>query len=139
MAGSTGQGTSAALSSGGSINCLRSLTLPEWSMEEIESSCLSDTGFGKKIVSDLVDAGSVSMTMVFELEDSPMTPDGAEDTLTITFPIPPGGSSGATLAGTGFISSCTLPEVTIGGLLEQTVVFTFNGITGPTWTAAVVS
>ena len=136
MAGSTGQGTSVAFTTAGAVACLRSLTLPEWSMEEIESSCLSDTGFGKKIVGDLVDAGNVSMTMVFELTDSPMTPDGVNDTLTITFPTPPAGSTGATLSGTGFISSCTLPEVTIGGLLEQTVVFTFDGETGPTWTAA---
>lgn len=136
MAGSTGQGTSVAFTTAGAVACLRSLTLPEWSMEEIESSCLSDTGFGKKIVGDLVDAGNVSMTMVFELDDSPMTPDGVNDTLTITFPTPPAGATGATLSGTGFISSCTLPEVTIGGLLEQTVVFTFDGETGPTWTAA---
>lgn len=136
MAGSTGQGTSVAFTTAGSVACLRSLTLPEWSMEEIESSCLSDIGFGKKIVGDLVDAGNVSMTMVFELGDSPMTPDGVNDTLTITFPTPPAGATGATLAGTGFISSCSLPEVTIGGLLEQTVVFTFDGETGPTWTAA---
>jgi hypothetical protein len=136
MAGSTGQGTSVAFTTAGAVACLRSLTLPEWSMEEIESSCLSDTGFGKKIVGDLVDAGSVSMTMVFELTDSPMTPDGVNDTLTITFPTPPAGATGATLSGTGFISSCSLPEVTIGGLLEQTVVFVFDGETGPTWTAS---
>jgi hypothetical protein len=104
-------------------------------MEEIESSCLSDTGFGKKIVGDLVDAGNVSITAVFSLSDSPLTPDGAEDTITITFPTPTDGTSGATLTGTGFVSSCTLPEVTIGGLLEQTIVFTFDGETGPVWTA----
>jgi hypothetical protein len=136
MAGSTGQGTTVALSGGGAITCLRSLTLPEWSMEEIDTSCLSDTGFTKKIVSDLVDAGSVSMTLVFDLTDSPVTPDSESDTLTVTFPTPPGGTSGATLAGTGYVLSCTLPEVTIGGLLEQTVVFVFDGATGPTWTAA---
>ena len=135
MAGSTGQGTSVAFTTAGAVACLRSLTLPEWSMEEIESSCLSDTGFGKKIVGDLVDAGNVSMTMVFGLDDSPVTPTGVPDTITVTFPVPPGGTTGATLSGTGYVSSCTLPEVTIGGLLEQTIVFTFDGVTGPAWTA----
>ena len=134
MAGSTGQGTTVTFTSAGAIACLRSLTLPEWSMEEIESSCLSDTGFGKKIVGDLVDAGNVSLTAVFPLDGSPLTPDGTNDTITIVFPIPDGGTTGGILTGTGFISSCTLPEVTIGGLLEQTVVFTFDGETGPTWT-----
>lgn len=135
MAGSTGQGTTVSFTTAGAIACLRSLTLPEWSMEEIESSCISDTGFGKKIVGDLVDAGNISFTAVFGLDDSPLTPDGVNDTITITFPIPDGGTTGAVLTGTGFISSCKLPDVEINGLLEQEVTFTFDGETGPTWTA----
>lgn len=136
MAGSTGQGTTVSLSGGGAVACLRSLTLPEWSMEEIDSSCLSDTGFGKKIVGDLIDAGQVSFMAVFELGDAPMTPTGLQDTITITFPIPTDGNAGGTLSGTGFISSCKLPDVEINGLLEQEVTFTFDGDTGPVWTPA---
>lgn len=133
MAGTTGQGTSVAFTTAGSVACVRSVTLPTWSMETIDSSCLSDTGFGKKIVSDLVDAGSVQITAVMELTDDPFTPDGVNDTITITFPN--AGATAGTLTGTGFISECTLPSIEIGGLLEQTITFVFDGETGPTYTA----
>ena len=133
MAGTTGQGTSVAFTTAGSVACVRSVTLPTWSMETIDSSCLSDTGFGKKIVSDLVDAGSVQIPAVMELTDDPFTPDGVNDTITITFPN--AGATAGTLTGTGFISECTLPSIEIGGLLEQTITFVFDGETGPTYTA----
>lgn len=97
-------------------------------MEVIDSSCLSDTGFGKKIAGDLVDAGSVELTIVFEENDSPLTPDGVADTITVTLP------DGGILTGTGYITSTTLPSIEINGLLEQNVTFTFDGETGPTFT-----
>lgn len=137
MAGTTGQGTTVAFTTAGAVACLRSLTLPEWSMESIDASCLSDTGFMKKIAGDLVDAGEVSLTVVFELTDEPFTPDGVQDTITIT--LPTAGATSGTLTGTGFISSCTLPEMQINQLMEQTVVFTFDGETGPAYTAGTVA
>ena len=137
MAGFTGQGTTVALTTGGSVACVRSLTLPTWSMDSIDASCLSDTGYMKKIAADLVDAGTVQVTAVFEPTDSPFTPDGVSDTITIT--LPSAGATGGILTGTGFISECTLPSVEIGGLLEQTFTFTFDGETGPTYTAGTAS
>ena len=137
MAGFTGQGTTVALTTGGSVACVRSLTLPTWSMDSIDASCLSDTGFMKKIAADLVDAGTVQVTAVFEPTDEPFTPTGDSDTITIT--LPSAGATGGILTGTGFISECTLPSVEIGGLLEQTFTFTFDGETGPTYTAGTAS
>jgi hypothetical protein len=133
MAGFTGQGTTVALTTGGAVACVRSITLPTWSMESIDASCLSDTGFMKKIAADLVDAGTVQVTAVFEPTDEPFVVDGASDTITIT--LPSAGSTGGILTGTGFISECTLPEIQIGGLLEQSFTFTFDGETGPAYTA----
>lgn len=136
MAGSTGQGTTVAFTNAGSVSCVRSITLPEWSMESIDASCLDSTGFSKKIAGDLVDAGQVELTVVFELDDSPYTPDGAQDTITVTLPPAPGaGGTSGELSGTGFIQSATLPSIEINGLLEQNVTFVFDGETGPTWTA----
>ena len=133
MAGLTGQGTTVALTNGGSVACIRSLTLPTWSMDTIDASCLADTGFMRKIAADLVDGGSVEVVAVFEATDEPFTPDGTQDTITIT--LPSAGTTGGILAGTGFISDCTLPSVEIGGLLVQSFTFTFDGETGPTYTA----
>ncbi len=133
MAGLTGQGTTVALTNGGTVACIRSLTLPTWSMDAIDASCLSDTGFMKKIAADLVDGGNVQCTVVFEAADEPFTPDGSSDTITVT--LPSAGSTGGILTGTGFVSECTLPSMEIGGLLEQSFTFTFDGETGPTYTA----
>lgn len=134
MAGLTGQGTTVALTTGGAVACVRSLTLPTWTMEAIDASCLSDTGYMKKIAADLVDGGSVQVTAVFNVDDVPFTPDGVTDTLTITLPVDT--LTGGILTGTGFVSEATLPSVEIGGLLEQSFTFTFDGTTGPTFTAA---
>jgi hypothetical protein len=124
MAGFTGQGTIVALS-GGAIGCVRSITLPTWSMDSIDASCLSTTGFMKKIAADLVDAGTVQVTAVFEPTDEPFTVNGAQDTLTVT--LPSAGATSGILTGTGFVSECSLPSIEIGGLLEQTFTFTFDG------------
>ena len=134
MAGTTGQGTTVAFTTLGAVACLRSLTLPEWSMESIDASCLSDTGFMKKIAGDLVDAGEVSMTVVFELTDNleQFIPDGVQDTITITFPT--AGATSGILTGTGYITSVTAPDMQINQLLEQTITFTFDGETGPAYT-----
>lgn len=137
MAASTGQGTTVALTTGGSVACVRSITLPTWSMESIDSSCLNDTGYMKKIAADLVDAGTVSVTCVFDLTDEPFSVDGTTDTITIT--LPTAGATSGILTGTGFVSEATLPSIEIGGLLEQTFVFTFDGDTGPTYTAGTAS
>ena len=137
MAGTTGQGTTVALTNDGTVACVRSLTLPTWSMDSIDASCLVDTGFTKKIAADLTDAGTVQVTAVFPLDGTPYAPDGDQDTITITFPT--AGASGGVLTGTGFISEVTLPSVEVGGLLEQTFTFTFDGATGPSWTAGSAS
>ncbi len=133
MAGLTGQGTTVALTTGGSVACVRSLTLPTWSMDSIDASCISDTGFMKKIAADLVDAGTVQVTAVFEADDDVFAPTGDQDTITIT--LPNAGTTSGILTGTGFVSECTLPSMEIGGLLEQSFTFTFDGETGPTYTA----
>lgn len=131
--GTTGQGTTVAFTTAGAVACARSITLPEFSMEVIDSSCLSDTGFTKKIAGDLTDAGEVQVEMVYELVDDIYVPDGVQDTITITFP--DAGTTAGSLSGTGFISGNSLPSIEINGLLTQSVTFTFDGQTGPTYTA----
>lgn len=96
---------------------------------------MSDTGFMKKIAADLTDGGEVQVTVVFELDDVPFAPTGVQDTITVT--LPSAGTSGGILTGTGYITSCSLPSVEIGGLLEQSFTFTFDGSVGPTYTVGV--
>ncbi len=126
ITGSTGQGSSVTL--GSAIGCVRSVTLPTFSMDSIDASCLEDTGFMKKIAADLTDAGEVQIVAAYEGEIS--TPDGTQITCTVTFP------DTGSLSGTGFISSVDHGSLETGGLMETTTTFTFDGDTGPTYTPA---
>ena len=131
------QGTTVTLTAGGAIGCVRSVSLPEFSLEAIDASCLEDTagGFMKKLSGGLVDAGEVQVTFVSV--GAPTIPDGVQDTLTITVPAASASSSngtqvGYTIAGTGFISSSSGGSLEINGLMENSLTFVFDGETGPT-------
>lgn len=127
MPGQTGQGTTVVFTTNGAVGCVRSVSLPEFSMEVIDASCLADTAFMKKIAGDLVDAGEVQITAVFEENDDWYLPDGVSDTITITLP------DGGVFSASGYITSNTLPSAEINTLLEQSITFTPDGITGPTF------
>ena len=141
--GYTGQGTTVAFSGIGAIACVRSISLPEFSLETVDASCLDSASpvqppnavvaeFTKKVPGMLVDAGEVQITAVFGDTDVAQIPNGVEDTLTITLPTS-AGVAGKVLSGTGFITSAQMPSIEMNGLLEQTITFVFNGNTGPTF------
>lgn len=136
MAAQTGQGSTVAFTTAGAVTCARNITLPNLSMETIDASCLDSTGFTYKVAGDLIDAGEVSITAIFEVDSALVLPQqGATDTLTITIPLKGGATSG-TLSGTGFISSVQMPTLGLNELMEQEFTFVFDGVTGPTWTPA---
>ena len=139
----TGQNTTVSFSGLGAISCVRSISLPEFSLESVDASCIDDATpnsppgasvnaeFTKKIPGMLVDAGEVQITMVFAPIDSFHIPNGVQDTISVTLPAALNAGSGRVLSGTGFISSCQAPSIELNGLLEQTITFAFDGDTGP--------
>ena len=146
--GMTGQGTTAVLTAGLLTGCVRSISLPDLSQEKIDASCLSTTGFTRYIPGDLTEVGECSLTLVFDPtydwfdfgtgNDEVIV--GQIDTLTVTFPIQNAGNAvPAVFAGSGFVMSYDLPDLSLNTLCEVTVNFCFNGDTGPTWTPESVS
>ena len=121
LEGQTGSGTT--VSGFGPSGCVRSITLPTFSIESIDASCLADTGFMKKLPSNLTDAGQVSVTGIFT---GPVSTSTTQATATITFP------NGSSITGTGFVAEVDNGAAEIGSLMEQTVTFVFDGETGPT-------
>ena len=126
ITGQTGQGSTVTIAS--AVGCVRSVTLPTFSMDSIDASCLSDTGFMKKISADLSDAGEVQIVAAYGGASQELT--GEQETITITF------GDGGSLSGTGFISAVDHGSLETGGLMEITTTFTFDGDTGPAYTAA---
>jgi hypothetical protein len=147
--GMTGQGTTAVLTSGQIVGCVRSLTLPELTQEKIDASCLETYGFMRYIAGDLTDPGEVTMEIIFDPEFDFSAPNadpalaglvGKTDTLTITFPLgTPDSTAPAALSGTGFISSYSLPDLSNGTLAVVNVTFVFDGETGPAFTPEAVA
>jgi hypothetical protein len=126
ITGQTGQGSTVTIAS--AVGCVRSVTLPTFSMDSIDASCLSDTGFMKKISADLSDAGEVQIVAAYGGASQELT--GEQETITITF------GDGGSLSGTGFISAVDHGSLETGGLMETTTTFTFDGDTGPAYSAA---
>lgn len=136
------------MTNGAIVGCVRSLTLPELTQDKIDASCLDTTGFMKYIPGDLTDPGECQMEIIFDptfdwsltVGDEVERNDvdgivGNVDTLTITFPLgTPSNTQPATLAGSGFITSYSLPDLSTGSLAVVNVTFTFDGETGPAFT-----
>ena len=118
--GQTGSGTT--VSGFGPSGCVRSITLPTFSIESIDASCLEDTGFMKKLPSNLIDGGQCTVTGIF---NTPVAPSPAQVNATITFP------NGSSISGSGFVSEVDNGAAEIGSLMEQTVTFVFDGDTPP--------
>ena len=126
MATQTGLGTT--ISFGGTGGCVRSVTLPEFSQESIDVSCLDSTGFMEKIKAGLADAGEVSAVCLWEDNYDPPT-IGSDVSVTITLP------DGAVFAGSGFVSGLSYGSAEVGSVIEVTITVTFDGAVGPTFTA----
>lgn len=131
----TGQGATITLT-GGATGCVRSIKLPEWTQEKIDTSCLSSTDFKKYIAGDLVDPGQIEVTAVFLPDEVPVKPSKTPQDVTVTFPLSSGGASAGSLTGSGFIMSVGGPSFEMDSLAEITFTFCFDGDgTPPTYTA----
>ena len=108
------QGTTIAFatSSWSGAAALTSATVDGITRAVRDQTSLSTTGARVKAPGKLVDYGTVSATVFFDPDDPPPFNSAAE-LITITFPVPTGKNSGATLSGTGFISSFSID--TTGG------------------------
>lgn len=84
---------------------ITNVTTPDMNRDPIETTHSTTTG-GKRtfIPSDLVDHGQFNVDLNFDPDDEPPI-DSAAETVTITFPTPVGGSSGATWQFTGFMTN----------------------------------
>ena len=139
IVGMTGQGTTAVLTDAAIVGCVRGITLPTWTQDKIDASCLDTTGFMRYIPSDLTDPGECELEVIFDPTFDFSGLVGAIDTLTVTFAIAGESAPGtpnttqAVLTGTGFISSYNLPDLATSTLAVATVTFCFDGDTGPTF------
>ena len=134
--GDTGVGATITLDTTGEIGCVRTMQLPDWAMEKIDATCLDSSGFIRYIPGDLTDPGDVTVEAIFAATNDIPTPGIVED-ITITFPVGVAGNTAATLTGSGFISSVTMPSMAVNELMALSLTISFDGDTGPTFAPEV--
>lgn len=104
------------------------------SREDIDTTHMGTTAYRTFMPSALVDGGTIEMEFGFDPDEQPPI-EAAPETITITFPLPSGMSTAATLAFTGYINSWSW-----GAPLEDkmtgTATMKVDGLTDPVWTDA---
>lgn len=96
------------------------------SREAIDTSHATTTnGWMTFIPAGLQDPGELSVEINFDPDDTPPI-DGAAETVTVTFPTPVGGMTGATWAASGFMTSFE-PSAPIDDRMTATSSIKFSG------------
>lgn len=120
------------------MGCPRSIQLPELTMEAIDTTCLDDTGFMRRIPADVSDPGIIEATFIYDAAKTGPTQlfvDGQQLLITITFPASRSTTTAqSTLIATGFVSSLGLPSMETSTLMELTLSIQLDGFAGPTLT-----
>ena len=111
---------------------IRSISIGEQTIDLLDISILSTTGFAEKIAADLADAGSFTIEYLFDATDADVALGGAAVTSTITLP---GSGTPANIAGTAICTSKKYPDLMNNELNVGSATFTWDGVTGPTYTA----
>jgi len=113
-------------------------TLLEINRPRVDKSYLGTSGQREYMPGDLEELGEVTLDVLFEQARGLPATGSAAETITITFPLNPSNSEAvaATLAGTGFITRTQYPPLQTGQVMVGQITFTFDGATGPTFTAA---
>lgn len=125
-------GNGATLTRTGFVVDIRSITIGNQTIDLLDTSLISTTGFMEKISADLADAGSFTVEYLFDATDADVTLGGAAVSTTITFP---GTGTPATLAGTAICTDKKFPDLQNNELQVASATFTWDGVTGPTFTA----
>lgn len=127
-------GTSAWTGKLGGIPTNLALTRPP-----VDISVLGTTGEREYMPGDLSDLGQVTLDVAFEAVTGLPALGSASETITITWPLGPGGGgvTAANLAGTGFVAGVTYPPMQTNTMQQGQITIQFDGFTGPSWTAEV--
>lgn len=128
-------GNGATLTRSGFTVDIRSITISNQTIELLDVSLISTTGFMKKIAADLADAGSFTVEYLFDATDADVALGGAAESTTITFPVVGGPGTAATLAGTAICTDKKYPDLQNNELQVGQATFSWDGVVGPVFTA----
>ena len=133
--GSTGSGVTLTLSVDATIAKIRNVQLPEWLIQAVDFTGLSNVDWMCSIPGAPKDPGGFSAELFLDTEIALPTV-GAIQVATFTIPVQTAGNAvPATLSGSGFISGLGFGNAELNQPLLQTMAFRFDGNgTPPAWT-----
>lgn len=105
---------------------IQNIDPPDFDLDLMDTTHLGTTGkFRTKKAVTLADPGQVKITAQYD--DTTTIPAlGDEAVLTIAFP------DGKTYTGSAVVTTVTPPSPGVSELMEITITFSFDGVTGPT-------
>lgn len=102
----------------------------------VETTYLGTSTNRSYMPGDLNELNEITLDVLFEGATGLPATGTAAETITITFPIPATGTTAPNIAGTGFITGIQYPSLQTGTLQTGQITISFDGGTGPTFTAA---
>jgi hypothetical protein len=129
-------GNGATLTRSGYTVDIVSIEIGEQTIDTIDISLLSTTGYMEKIAADLADAGTFTVTLRVDAADADVAIGGSAVSSVITWPLQAGETTAANLTGTAIFTGKGSVTFSNNELQERTDTFTWDGVTGPTFTAA---
>ena len=141
----TGQGATLTVTDTGSVGAIRSMTLPEFVMEAIETTDLETEDFKTYVKGDLIEPGEITCEVIFDQTDDNLleydnggndeTVFGVSQTITVTWPLDTEtNTTNASLTGTGFITNIKMPDMQTGELQIVQYTIKLDGDTEPSYT-----
>lgn len=129
----TGNGASFVLS-GGFTASVVTLGGAEIELPAVKTSYLGTATRETYMPGDLREEGEQEFEIQYNPNSRP--PIGTVQTLTLTYPVPSGLSSGGTKTGTGFVKKWKEPDLKNNELMMAKVIWIWDGLTGPTYANA---
>ena len=131
------QGAAVTFGTSGLTGKILSVSAVQQSRDVLDISDLSIAAGGakKSIPADIYDAGSVDVEFLYSALSALPDVTAVAETITITFPKATTSGAAATFAGTGFISSRSTSECSVGGIMQMSCTVTFDGETAPVYAA----
>ena len=127
-----GTGNGATITRSGFTVDVRAINIGSQTIDLLDKSILSTTGFAEKIAADLAEAGSFTVDVLFDPADADVALGGAAASTTITLP---GTGTPANIAGTAILTDKKYPDLMNNELMVAQYTFSWDGVTGPAFTA----
>lgn len=139
IAGDVGNGATFTLGTQAISLLIKSIQIGAITVDMLDVSLLATTDFMLEIAAELKKAPEITVNFLHATLLDEVEVGVAAETGTVTFPLRTGEGTAANLAGTGQVTSFKLPDLQINTVQEGSLVFKYNGDTGPTYTKAVAA